>query len=181
MAISDSMARPDGQDLNAETVKNGIKVPPELQEAYTRVVVAGMKVMFSKDSHKLMLKQLDAGGPLGERLGKGIAGLMLILFKESKQTMPPQVIIPAGVELLMQAVDFLRQANLENPTNKDIGDGTQLMITLILQKFGVSPEKIQELVGPYDNSGVDVAAAQMGGQPPQPAQQPGSSPVGGVA
>lgn len=166
MAIRDQMTQPEGQTLDANTVKQGIKVPPQLQEAYTRVVVAGMKVMFSKESHKLVLDQLKQPGSLSERLGKGIAGLMLILFKESKQTMPPQVIIPAGVELLMQAVDFLRQSHLENPTNKDIGDGTQLMIQIILQKFGVAPEKIQQLMGGYDNAPAEAQAKQMAAPAP---------------
>jgi hypothetical protein len=56
--IQDKMARPEGDDLDTETIKENIKMPPELQEAYERVVIAGMKVMFSKESHKLMLDEL---------------------------------------------------------------------------------------------------------------------------
>ncbi len=52
--IQENMARPEGDDLDTETIKNNIQMPPELQEAYDRVVIAGMKVMFSKESHKLI-------------------------------------------------------------------------------------------------------------------------------
>ena len=152
--IQDNMSRPEGDDLNAETIKENIKMPPEFQEAYERVVIAGMKVMFSKESHKLMLDELQKEGPIGQKLGMGIAGLMLLLFKESNQTMPPQVIIPAGVELLMQAADFIRNTKMEKITNADIGEAMEVMISTILQKFGVDPEQMGEMLNQYSNENI---------------------------
>ena len=152
--IQDNMSRPEGDDLNTETIKENIKMPPEFQEAYERVVIAGMKVMFSKESHKLMLDELQKEGPIGQKLGMGIAGLMLLLFKESNQTMPPQVIIPAGVELLMQAADFIRNTKIEKITNADIGEAMEVMISTILQKFGVDPEQMGEMLNQYSNENI---------------------------
>ena len=160
--IQEKMARPEGDELTQESISSNIKMPPELQKAYDKVVIAGMKVMFSKETHRIMLKELQRGGPLADRLGKGIAGLMLLLFKESNETMPPAVIIPAGLELLMQAVDFLRKAGLEKVTNQDIGDGMEQMVTTIAQKFGASPDSLQKALSQFDNQNVDAAAQQMG-------------------
>lgn len=162
--IQDSMARPDGEDLTPEAIQQNIKMPPELQEAYEKVVVAGMKIMFSKESHRLMLKEMQKSGPVADRLGKSIAGLMLIMIKESNNTMPPQVIIPAGLELMMQAVDFMRKTGMQKVTNKDIGDAMQIFINTIFEKFGVDPARFEQMVNSYDNTAVDAAAAQqMGG------------------
>lgn len=161
--IQQNMARPEGDELNTETIKNNIKMPPELQEAYERVVIAGMKIMFSKETHRIMLKEMQRPGSVAERLGTGIAGLMLLMVKESNNTLPPPVIIPAGMELLMQAVDFLRQTNMEKITNKDIGDAIEVMISVILQKFGVAPDQLEQMINQYDNTNVDAAAPQMGG------------------
>jgi hypothetical protein len=152
--IQDKMARPEGEDLDSEQIKNNIKMPPELQDAYDRVVVAGMKVMFSKESHKLMLDELQKEGPVGEKLGKGIAGLMLLLVKESNNTIPPQVIIPAGVNLVTQAADFMRNTKLEKITNADIGDAMEIMISTVLGKFGVSPEQMNEMLNQYSNENI---------------------------
>lgn len=160
--IQDKMARPEGDELTPENISKNIKMPPELQEAYDKVVIAGMKMMFSKETHRVMLKELQREGPVSDRLGKGIAGLMLILFKESNATMPPSVIIPAGIELLMQAVDFLRKTGLEKVTNEDIGNGMEQMISIIAQKFGASPESLQQALNQFDNQNVDAAAQQMG-------------------
>lgn len=157
--IQDKMARPEGDDIDTETIKKNINMPPELQEAYERVVIAGMKVMFSKESHKLMLDELQKEGPLGQKLGMGIAGLMLLLFKESNQTIPPEVIIPAGVNLLSRAADFIRKSKIEKITNADIGDAMEVMISTILQKFGVGPEQMAEMLNQYSDENIP---AEMG-------------------
>lgn len=160
--IQDKMVRPQGDDLTPEAVKNGIKIPPELQEAYDRVVVAGMKIMFSKETHRIMLKEMQKQGPVAQRLGQGIAGLMLIMVKESNDTMPPQIIIPAGIELMMQAVDFMKKTDMAQPTNEDIGQAMQIMITTILEKFGVDPARFEQMLNQFDNTNVQAAAQQMG-------------------
>ena len=160
--IQDEMGRPEGDDLTKESVEENIKMPPELQEAYERVVIAGMKVMFSKESHKFMLKELQREGPMDQRLGKGIAGLMLLLVKESNNTIPPEVIIPAGMKLMMEAVDFMRETGLGEPTNAEIGSGMQIMISTILEKFGVAPDKMEQMLNQYSNENIPAAPQQMG-------------------
>ena len=157
--IQDKMARPEGDDIDTETIKKNINMPPELQEAYERVVIAGMKVMFSKESHKLMLDELQKEGPVGQKLGMGIAGLMLLLVKESNGTIPPEVIIPAGVNLLSRAADFIRKSEIEKITNADIGDAMEVMISTILQKFGVGPEQMAQMLNQYSNENIP---AEMG-------------------
>jgi hypothetical protein len=160
--IQENMGRPQGNDLSAEAVTNNIKMPPELQEAYDRVVIAGMKVMFSDESHKMMLQFMDEEGPADEKLGKGIAGLMLILFKESNETIPPQVIIPAAVQLLMKAAEFAKQSGMGEISNEDIAGGIELMIAIILEKFGVDPTQFKQLLDQYDETAVNAAQQQMG-------------------
>lgn len=160
--IQDKMARPEGGDLTLESVKKNIKVPPELQNAYERTVIAGMKMMFSKESHGYMLKELQKPGDLGDKLGKNIAGLMLLMFKESNKTMPPQVIIPAGLELLMQAADFLKNTKMGEPTNEELGRAMQVMITTVMQGFGLKPEQFAQALNNFDNSKIPAANQQMG-------------------
>ena len=160
--IQDEMGRPEGDDLTKESVEENIKMPPELQEAYERVVIAGMKVMFSKESHKFMLKELQREGPMDQRLGNGIAGLMLLLVKESNNTIPPEVIIPAGMKLMMEAVDFMRETGLGQPTNAEIGGGMQIMISTILEKFGIAPDKMEQMLNQYSNENIPAAPQQMG-------------------
>jgi hypothetical protein len=152
--IQDKMGRPEGEDLDTEAIKDNIKMPPELQEAYERVVIAGMKVMFSKESHKLMLDELQKEGPVGQKLGTGIAGLMLLLIKESNGTIPPEVVVPAGINLLTRAADFIRKSKIEKITNGDIGDAMEVFISTVLEKFGVDPAKMADMLNQYSNENI---------------------------
>ena len=160
--IQDNMGRPDGQELSLDNVRSQIKMPPELQEAYERVVLAGMKVMFSKETNRLFLDEINGEGDVSEKLGRGIAGLMLMLFKESNQTMPPAVVIPAGMDLMMQAVDFVRKAGLAEVTNKDIGDAMEIFIGTIISKFGGNVQGMYQLVNNFDRNKIEAAQQQMG-------------------
>ena len=150
------------EELTPEAVNSQIKMPPELQEAYDRVVLAGMKVLFDKSTNAKVMKALDGEGPLSKRLGVGIAGLMATLFKQSNNTIPPQVLIPAGTNLLMQAVDFLRKTGKEQVDNQTIGEAMQVMVNTVLDMFGVDPAKLRGALDQFDQSRSQQAAQQMG-------------------
>lgn len=155
-------------DLTPEKVKEGISIPPELQEAYEKVVAAGMTVMFSKDSNKAAIDTIKNGqGSLAQRLGMGIAGLLGMIAKEANDTLPPQVIIPAGVELLIQAADFLRRTGMEEINNAVIGDAMDVMITAILKAADLD---ITKIVGFIDQRMGPQGAAQ--GMPAAPMAGP---------
>lgn len=159
----------EGGDLAADKVNAQIKMPPELQEAYDRVVLAGMKIMFSKETAGKVLKAIQGPGPISKRLGVGIAGLIATLFQQSNKTIPPQVIIPAGTNLLMQAADFLKRSGVEKITDKEIGEAMQVMLNTVLDMFGVDPMKLRTAMDGFDPSKTQAAAQQMqAGAQPQP-------------
>ena len=135
-------------DLSPEKVKEGIQIPEQFRQAYERVVAAGMTVMFSKQSNKAAVDTIRNGeGPLAQRLGQGIAGLLGMIVKETRGTIPPQVMIPAGVELLIQAADFLRKSGMEEINNQVIGDAMDVMVTAVLQAAKLDVNKIAGFIG----------------------------------
>jgi len=180
--MAEGMIAENMGELSSDKVAEGIKMPPELQEAYERVVIAGMKVMFSKQTHQYFIDQLQAEGQMAQKLGQGVAGLMMFLFKESNQTIPPEVIIPAGIRLLTKAADFINQSGKAKVSNQEIGDAMELMITTLLTQFGVAPEQMEELFAQYSDQNIQDPAAQTPAQP-APAQpvQPAVPPQPGVA
>ena len=165
--IQDEMQQ-GGGELTPDKVASEIKMPPELQEAYERVVLAGMKIMFSKETNEKVIKSIQGPGPIAKRLGVGIAGLIATLFQQSNKTMPPQLIIPAGTNLLMQAADFLKRGNIEKITDKDIGDAMQVMLNTVLDMFGVDPMKMRAALDSFDPSKVQQQGAQPQAAPAQP-------------
>jgi hypothetical protein len=134
--------------VNTEEIQNSIQLPPELQDAYDRVVAAGMKVLFSKETHASMLEQLEAPGDMPTKLGEGIARVIVFLFNESNGTMPQEVIVPAGILLVLKAAEFINKSNLGKVSDEEIGTAVEVMIDSLFEQFG------------EDRSQLDAALAQ---------------------
>lgn len=121
-------------------------MPKEFQEAFSRVVKAGMKVIFSEETHDDIIQMLNQNeGDIGQVLGEQIAGLMSLLYKKSNQTMPPEVIIPAGTYLLAQAADFLEKVTKEEIGPEIIAEAMQVMIDALMTGFGIDPKQFSQV------------------------------------
>lgn len=106
-----------------------------------RIVLAGTKVMFDQRTHKLMLDQLGGEGPVPDKLGQGIAGLLGMLWAESGNSLPPKLMIPAGVVLLAHAVAFLREAG-EQVTDAEMARAMTIMANTVMEAAGLDPAKV---------------------------------------
>lgn len=132
---------PAGGKITPQFVMDGMHLQPQQKQQLQRIVVAGMKIMFSQQSHGMFLKQLQGPGTIDMKLGQGVAGLMALLVKESKNSLPPTLLIPAGMVLLAHAADFLRKAGQE-VTDVDIGNAIKVMVNAVLHAVGIDPEKV---------------------------------------
>lgn len=128
----------DVADATAEAV------PQQFQEAFARVVKAGMMVMFNEQTHQFMVDELQKDGDIGENAGQAVAGLMLMLFKKSNGTMPQPVIIPAGIYLIGQGADFIEKVTGETFSPEDIGNAIEVFIMTMAQQAGIDPNRLRE-------------------------------------
>jgi hypothetical protein len=128
--------------MNIDEIQSKIQLPPELQDAYTRVVAAGMKVLFSKQTHDLMLEQLNAPGDNATKLGQGIARVIVFLFNESNGTMPQDVIVPAAMLLLMKAADFINKSGKGQVSDEEIGQAMEILIDSLFEGFGADRSEL---------------------------------------
>jgi hypothetical protein len=154
--------------LTPQSVREKLELPPELKEAYERVVLAGMKVMFDPQTHEMALKAIQGEGPVEQRLAQGIAGLMGTLIDQSNQTMPPQVVIPAGIELLVAAGDYLRESGADPITDEQIGEAMAQFVQIVLEQAGADPTELQAML----QGGMGEGAAPAGEMPAEQAPAP---------
>lgn len=127
-----------------EAIRAGLHLNGSQGAQLDKIVLAGRKVMFSEQSHKLFLEQLDGPGTIAQKLGQGVAGLMALLWQESRQSLPPQLLIPGGMVLVAVAADFLRKGGME-VSDQDVAGGIEAMVTALLEAGGVDPEKVAEI------------------------------------
>ncbi len=131
--------------IDPAQIRSAMKVPPQLQEAYQRIVAAGMKVMFSPQTGGMMVQQLKSSPDMVKNLSTGIAGLMAILFKQSKN-MPQQLIVPAALELLTHAIDFVTKTKIANLTPQQVAQATTATVYAVLAKFGMPQQQADQML-----------------------------------
>lgn len=134
--------------------KTAEDIPKQFEEAFAKVVKAGMKVMYSEETHELMLDELEKEGELSQRIGEAISDLMALLYEKSNQAMPTEIIIPVGIYLLAKGTDFLEKVTGETVTPDILSNATDSMIQSMMQRFGIDPNQF--------SSTMQQAAAQAG-------------------
>lgn len=135
-----------GAELTTAAVRGQMQIPPELQDQYERLVMAGKKVLYSEQMAPQIQELLQGPGELGEKLGQGVVALLAVLIDKANGTLPPQLIIPAGIELVVEAGNFLKDAG-QKVTSNDIAEGTASLVNEVLQRAGVSVDQLPQLLG----------------------------------
>ncbi len=163
--------------ISPDAVMQRLHLQPDQVPQLQRIVVAGMKVMFDPQTHQLVQQALAGPDPLPQKLGKSVAGLMGLLWQESKQSLPPQLIIPAALVLLAHAIDFLRKSGQQGADANLYAQASEVMISILLQSRGIDPQKVAQIGARAASGGSlkSAAAPQPGAAAPaaQP-MQPGA-------
>lgn len=131
--------------LSPEEIRAQMKLPDNLKGAYDRTVKAGIKMMFDPKTRAQTMQYMDGPGDEATKLGQGVGTIMLALFEYSNQTMPPQIIIPCGLELIAHAGEVGREAGLPMD-DQVIGEAMAQMVPFVLEKMGLPPDKIQQMM-----------------------------------
>jgi hypothetical protein len=93
---------------------------------------------------------------------------MMLLYRESQQTMPPSLIVPAGVCLLGEAADFIRKGKIEPINNNIIAEAIQVFIEATIQNFGGDTNRMYSLFDQFEKE-----QQQQTQQPQNPEPQGG--------
>ena len=121
------------------------KVKPEDWGVINRVYTAGMKVLFDPKTHTQMMQgfvqdlQKGAGHSVGDILGADIAHLMIMLYNESKGTMPLGALIPAGTLLIAKVCEFFVNTKSIPITDKGFTDAVHMMSVAVQHLMSKQP------------------------------------------
>lgn len=105
-------------------------------DIFQRVVLAGMKLMFSEKTFPMLksgLTKVDV--PLPQRLALETAGLFKMLMEKSGNKIPIQLIAPAGAMMLMEMAKFAADGGIAKPTQKDIAEASGLLLKMLHKMY----------------------------------------------
>ena len=168
-AAAGTDAPPTMDKITPESITAQMHLSAKQKPQLERIVAAGMKVMFDPKTHDMMLEQIDAEGPIDQKLGQSIAGLLGLLMKESNNSLPPDMLIPAGIVLLVHAADFLEKSG-EPVSDEEVAAGISVLVRSLLKQFGMDPDKVAEVGGRALNPTEEAAP---------PPDAPAAPPAGG--
>lgn len=141
------------------------KVPQNLQDAFQRTITAGLTIMYSPQSNKLMMQQLTKPGDPLQNVGEGAAKLVGLLYRQSGHKMPVSIAAPAAIIFMCEGLDFLEKTGKIQVDNDTIDKATQDTAASVLQLFGVSQDKLHQVIakGQQPAQAPTAAPAQSAG------------------
>lgn len=153
-------------DQNEELAKMAQAMGPEREDAFRRIVLAGKKILYGKETQGMIDEFMATDAPIEEKLGTGIANLLILIDNKANGNIPKDVMIPAGTVLLFDAADFLRQSG-EKITVEQMGSAYEHMFYGIFAGYGAQPEQVDGALDQF------ATQRQQGAQPEQPMAQGG--------
>jgi hypothetical protein len=139
-------------------------MPPKMRQAFERIVLAGKKIMYSKETQPVVDKFMNSDAPVAEKLGLGVANIIVMIDNKANGAVPKDILIPAATVLLFDAADFLRKTG-ETVTVSDIGNAYEMMFFGIFQAYGMEPDQVEQV---FDKMG---GQSQVGAEEQAPAPE----------
>jgi hypothetical protein len=172
---------PTGAAPNAPGAASG-DVTPQEQQAYEKVVLAGMKVLYDKSTHAGIVNMLRSGDP-AEAIANVVTTVMAQLDKKSGGKIPETVILPAAAEILEDTAQLAGKIGIQ-VDERVTGQAMQRMVMGLAEEYGVTPEEVQEIMQAIPKEEVQKMVQQQSGfsqqtqpQAAAPAAQP-AAPMG---
>lgn len=142
---------------------NDAKVMPNVE----KIVLAGMKLFYSKETANLRDALLSSKGDVIERIASNVTGLMQLLWDKSQGKLPPDAIVPATVMLEYEIASFMKEAGVQVSTD-DMSQAVPLSLQMIKELF-------TQILSKRGNAPTEAAA-----QPAKPQAQPPQQPPQGL-
>jgi hypothetical protein len=132
---------PGAAATSPQAIMENLHLQPGQREPLERIVAAGKKVLYSEQTHATVMERLNGKEPLPQTIGSGVAGILTMLVSEAQGALPNELLVPAGLVLVAEAADFLRQTG-QQVSDADIGNAIQVMVGEILRAAGADPDKV---------------------------------------
>lgn len=157
--------------ITPQSLQAKMRLAPAQASQLQRIEVAGMKVMFSPQTRQMLQQAMAGNAPLAQKIGVAVAGLLGLLMKESQNSIPRQLLLPAGILLVAHAAEFLAHAG--TPVNdQDVAKAIEIMQAVVMRANGVDSNKLAAIGARGKIPAAAPAGAPPGGMPPSAAQPP---------
>lgn len=141
--IDDGAAAPDPIAQTRAAVEQ--KVPAEQKDALQRILLAGQRILYDKQTNTEVEKRIQESKTPAEAAGGGALELLGILAHESRGTLPPKLIGPSAIILMTEILDYLKQTGRIKGDAADLETAARALSDTMMKGSGVSPQSFDEI------------------------------------
>lgn len=154
-----SGAQDDGQNQDQESDSN---VSPEEQDAYDRVVSAGMHILYDDQTHDGVMKMLQAGEKNPAQAMANVVTMMVTqLDEKSGGKIPEDIILPVTEEFLPMVAELADKAKIFTPDDRTMNLAMQQTVQMLGEQYGMNEADIKEAIGKLDQGEIQKIVSQQ--------------------
>jgi hypothetical protein len=128
--------------LEASEQKIESQLTPQNKVNYMKIVVAGMRAAMAKGPNSIVASLHQSKDPVSD-CAVGAVKLCLLMAHTSRGTMPPKAMVPAGMTLMLHALDFCDKSGIAKIGTPELVRATHLFTNEIFKAFKISPQMLQ--------------------------------------
>lgn len=146
--------------IDSQQIETGIKEQMDKTQSSNldRVLNEGNALLFGEDTHYQLMDSLQGSKDIAGDLGNGAFNIMSMLLKESGNSIPGDVILPAGVILLARASEFLNESQTVQVTDDDFEEAAHLFTVKTMNAYDTD---FQGKMKEYSAQGGQVGAGDV--------------------
>jgi hypothetical protein len=118
------------------------ELTPENRVNYLKIVVAGMHTAMDGGHISMIAKLRNSPNPIRD-CAIGAVTLVLLLRKQARGVMPLKAMVPAGMTLMLKALDFAERTGIARVDQPALVQAVHIYTTLIFRAFKISPQMIK--------------------------------------
>lgn len=108
---------------------------------YMKIVVGGMKVALAKGPQGILGSLKQSKNPIND-CAVGAVNLCLLMRKQARGTMPMKAMVPAGMTLMIHALDFADKTGIAKVGTQELVQATHIFTNHLFKQLGITPKAI---------------------------------------
>jgi len=117
----------------------------EVMNRTGKMVIAAQQIMYGDKTSAMFMKQLQTAGKTPEeRAGNAAAGVMALLMQHTDGKIDPRTIVPAGVIIVADMMDFIGQTEGQKFGEEENNEAIKIFLEKLTQAAGGQPDGTPE-------------------------------------
>ena len=151
MPVTNPQGSPAGGKVDTDAIKAKMNILPKFRPLYETLMTRGLKIadkfMFPTQPGKQSC--IDGPKPPADKLAEGVVTLIYLLWTQSNKTFDPRLVVPVAFGLTLDLFDKVQISDPQEFSADVLGDAMEKSIGGVMQKFGVAPDQVQQVIQQY--------------------------------